>query len=827
MHKLCKIGLLSFSTLLAAGASAQAANTVPTLSPYDIQLLIANSIGTASGNYIGSGNGSAHVYYNSTGNQPSGASVGDEYLDGKNNKVWLFEAGSPNVWTAASGGTGASGVTVNGTTATSLTIGSGLAYNATSGLITATGGNSFANSVFTGNVTLSTSTVSGNPSFALSLSSPSTNPVGGYSEGSQAFLQFGGSVAGETNYNTGSVGFYVFNLKDQAFNDGNGIQLFNTMHITHNIGVGGSPPDIAGTWTTATATSAGGGGKSVMEVDMRDNNGPTAEDDSRLATAGGPGYSGATWTGANWSDRIYWNHGGTVTLPLNNVFSMGQYSSLACQMSDLANEVQNYAIATAGGSNVGNGTINIISTTNSTLIGTYTITISSPTSKFTITDPSSNVTNGTVSTNTSGTNYYPITVDGINFSVQAGGTAFTTGDTFSLVVTSAMTFSTINQVAHGINNGDAISITGTSYNGLTNFTSITPTTLSGYAKVINSYEFAFYTNSSLTTPYTDTGSFGSGGATPDPWISARTTTIPKYSHCANYSNAITDTEMDMETDSGVIVTNRHSLMLILKPLSAMRATTSDDAFIIAAAGPHPIDSWHNLISIGSESSASATANDSNILAIQDGTRAVIPVGSIIYAPTVNFSNPSEQYFADNVWRARFTGITSTSSHRITSDGASPFVTVSSFGMTNTNAFFIPYNGRYHFNCTLNAIRVDNSGNIYKDGVTLQGQFDIERKSGSTGASGTSQIENASTSLTGTGGAGGNNTAFTNGGTGSNNAYYIYTFPVIQQVYNTSSSFTSFTARTDETTIDDTVDFEFNVSAGTWDGSMQCYESFIS
>ncbi len=91
--------------------------------------------------------------------------------------------------------------------------------------------------------------------------------------------------------------------------------------------------------------------------------------------------------------------------------------------------------ATAG--NVGNGTIGSVSPgaapeTNigSATLPTYVIKATSPTA-FTVTDPEgNNIGNATVGT--------PYTSNEVNFTLTAGGTAFATGDSFSLTYTAGL-----------------------------------------------------------------------------------------------------------------------------------------------------------------------------------------------------------------------------------------------------------------------------------------------------------------------------------------------------------------------------------------------------
>lgn len=85
-----------------------------------------------------------------------------------------------------------------------------------------------------------------------------------------------------------------------------------------------------------------------------------------------------------------------------------------------------YSVVSAAGANTGNGTIGSISAVDGVKIGTYTLTATSSTN-WTVVDPE-----GTALANaTTGSAY---SAGGIKFTITAGGTAFASGDTFTLNV---------------------------------------------------------------------------------------------------------------------------------------------------------------------------------------------------------------------------------------------------------------------------------------------------------------------------------------------------------------------------------------------------------
>ncbi|CAB3779380.1 hypothetical protein LMG28688_00823 [Paraburkholderia caffeinitolerans] len=87
-------------------------------------------------------------------------------------------------------------------------------------------------------------------------------------------------------------------------------------------------------------------------------------------------------------------------------------------------------IATKGAANVGNGTLGAISLGATPLIGNYTLTAKTATD-FGVVDPEGNVLpDATVGT--------PYTGSAINFTLTAGGTAFSAGDAFTLAVVDAI-----------------------------------------------------------------------------------------------------------------------------------------------------------------------------------------------------------------------------------------------------------------------------------------------------------------------------------------------------------------------------------------------------
>ncbi|MBD1412864.1 head decoration protein [Burkholderia contaminans] len=94
-------------------------------------------------------------------------------------------------------------------------------------------------------------------------------------------------------------------------------------------------------------------------------------------------------------------------------------------------QVSSYSVEVAkGATNAGNGTVGSISTGPSAKIGAYTLTATSATN-FNVTDPEGNA----LAAATVGTAYAS---NDINFTITAGATAFSAGDTFSLTVVNAI-----------------------------------------------------------------------------------------------------------------------------------------------------------------------------------------------------------------------------------------------------------------------------------------------------------------------------------------------------------------------------------------------------
>lgn len=90
----------------------------------------------------------------------------------------------------------------------------------------------------------------------------------------------------------------------------------------------------------------------------------------------------------------------------------------------------NAAIATAGGSNTGNGTMGTITVGNEAITGTYTLTITEAAANagdFSVTDPNGSV----IGTGTVGVAF---SAGGLAFTLADGSTDFAVGDTFSIAV---------------------------------------------------------------------------------------------------------------------------------------------------------------------------------------------------------------------------------------------------------------------------------------------------------------------------------------------------------------------------------------------------------
>lgn len=85
-----------------------------------------------------------------------------------------------------------------------------------------------------------------------------------------------------------------------------------------------------------------------------------------------------------------------------------------------------YSVLSAAGTNTGNGTIGSISAGTGAKIGAYLLHATSSTN-WTVTDPEGNA----LANATTGTAY---SQSGILFTITAGGTAFASGDTFTLTV---------------------------------------------------------------------------------------------------------------------------------------------------------------------------------------------------------------------------------------------------------------------------------------------------------------------------------------------------------------------------------------------------------
>lgn len=94
----------------------------------------------------------------------------------------------------------------------------------------------------------------------------------------------------------------------------------------------------------------------------------------------------------------------------------------------------NAAIATAGGSNTGNGTMGTITVGNEAITGTYTLTITEAAANagdFSVTDPNGSV----IGTGTVGVAF---SAGGLAFTLADGSTDFAVGDTFSIAVNSGI-----------------------------------------------------------------------------------------------------------------------------------------------------------------------------------------------------------------------------------------------------------------------------------------------------------------------------------------------------------------------------------------------------